>query len=390
VSVLALPSLGSTALTEALTQRHYPSHQADATAGGLRPVVLIVDEVDDATRDALLAAATRAGAGCVTGNGWVLLAAGIATLAAMARPGTTRLAPALAEDLAAALAAVVDVPREWRTARGAITLDHPVIVGILNVTPDSFSDGGNFLDPAAALRQAAALVEAGAGMLDVGAESTRPGRTASLDPEEEWRRLAPVLEAVASRFPEVPVSVDTARSGTARRALAAGAWAINDVSGLRHDPGIAAACADGGAGLVLMHSRGDLGALADYGHARYGHVTADVVRELRAAVRVAQQHGVAADRIVLDPGLGFGKTPEHSLQVLRDLPMVTALGFPVMVGPSRKRFLGAVTGRDVDHRDPATAAACVTAYLGGAMLFRVHAVMPTRDALAVAHAVRSA
>jgi len=227
-------------------------------------------------------------------------------------------------------------------------------------------------------------------MLDVGAESTRPGRTAPLDPEEEWRRLAPVLEAVASRFPTVPVSVDTVRSVTARRALAAGAWAINDVSGLRHDPEVAAACAERGAGLVLMHSRGDVSALADYGHARYGHVAAEVVHELRAAVRVAQQHGVTTDRIVLDPGLGFGKTPEHSLQVLRDLPMVAALGFPVMVGPSRKRFLGAVTGRDVDQRDPATAAACVTAYLGGAMLFRVHAVTPTRDALAVAHAVRSA
>jgi len=390
VSVLALPSLSPKALAEALTQRHYPPHQADATADGIRPVVLIVDQIDGATRDVLLAEATRLGVDCVTGDGWALLADGVSALTAMARPGVTRLAPSLAEDLAAALAGMGDVPREWRTARGTVALDRPVIAGILNVTPDSFSDGGRFLEPDAALRQAEALLEAGARMLDVGAESTRPGQGTPLEPEAEWRRLAPVLEAAASRFPEVPISVDTVRAVTARRALAAGAWAINDVSGLRHDPAIATACADAGAGLILMHSRGRLGALADYRHARYGHVAADVVGELRGAVRAAQQHGVASDRLVLDPGLGFAKTPEHSLQVLRDLPMVTALGFPVMVGPSRKRFLGTVTGRDVGHRDPATAAACVTAYLGGAMLFRVHAVGPTRDALAVAHAVRSA
>jgi dihydropteroate synthase len=353
-------------------------------------VVLVIDDIDGETRDLLLTEATRVGADCVTGEGWVVLSDTVAALAAMARPDTTQLAPSLAEDLAGALAGVADAPREWRMGRGTVPLDRPVIVGILNVTPDSFSDGGRFIEPDAAVRQAEALVGEGAGMLDVGAESTRPGQTTPLDPTEEWRRLAPVLEAVASRFPDVPLSVDTVRSATARRALAGGAWAINDVSGLRHDPGIATACADCDAGLILMHSRGSVGELAGYRHARYGHVTAEVVRELRVAVGVAEQHGVSPDRLVLDPGLGFGKTPEHNLQALRDLPMVASLGFPVMVGPSRKRFLGEVTGREVGQRDVATAAACVTAYLGGAMLFRVHAVEPTRDALAVVHAVRSA
>ena len=390
MSVLALPSHDTKALAEALTRRRYPAHQVNAAAHGIRPVALMVDEIDGAARDVLLAEASRIGAECVSGEGWVLVADSVSVLAAMTRPDTSRLAPTLAEQLASALAAATVTPRRWCTARGTVALDRPVIVGILNVTPDSFSDGGRYLEPEAALRQAGRLLDAGAGMLDVGAESTAPGRTGPGDREEEWRRLAPVLEALASRFPAVPLSVDTVRSDTARRALAAGAWAINDVSGLRHDPAVATACADVGAGLILMHSRGALGALASYEHARYGHVAEDVVGELRAAIAIAQRHGVDPDRLVLDPGLGFAKTPEQSLRVLRDLPMVVALGWPVMVGPSRKRFLGAATGREVHQRDPATAAACVAAYLGGAMLFRVHAVDPTRDALAVAHAVRSA
>ncbi len=274
--------------------------------------------------------------------------------------------------------------------RGSISLDRPIIVGILNTTPDSFSDGGRYLDVRAAVRHAAALLEAGADMIDVGAQSTRPGQPEPVDAGEEWHRLAPVLHTLARDYPDVPVSVDTVRAVTAQRALDAGAWAVNDVSGLRLDPEIARVCADQDAGLILMHSRGTVRDMATYDHAVYDNVTAETVRELQQAIAAANHGGVERRRLVVDPGLGFAKRTEHSYQILRDLPAVVALGCPVMVGPSRKRFLGAVTGRNVHERDQATAAACATAYLAGATLFRVHAVGPTCDALAVAHAVRSA
>jgi len=274
--------------------------------------------------------------------------------------------------------------------RGVLSLDRPRVVGIVNVTPDSFSDGGRFLDPTQAVHHASALIEAGADMLDLGAESTRPGRPEAVPADEEWARLGPVLEGVVREHPEVPLSVDTTKAETARRALGAGAWVINDVSGLRFDPAMAATCAEHKAGLVLMHSRGSLTDMASYDHATYGDLVLDVRRELAAAARRADAGGVSPERIVVDPGLGFAKTPEQNLQLLRELAALTVLGFPIMVGPSRKRFLGEVTGRDVQGRDLATAAACVCAYLGGASLFRVHAVEPTREALTVAHAVWSA
>ncbi|MBI2615382.1 MAG: dihydropteroate synthase [Gemmatimonadetes bacterium] len=276
----------------------------------------------------------------------------------------------------------------WEMRRGVVSLEQPVVVGILNVTPDSFSDGGRHLEPDRALAHAEALVADGAAMLDLGAESTGPGSRGPVPAEEEWRRLEPVLTGVVLRFPQVPVSVDTVKAATARRALEVGAWAINDVSALRLDLGVADACAAHGAGLILMHSRGAVRTMATYQHATYQDVTAEVSRELQAAVTLAEQRGVPRGRIVLDPGLGFSKTPEQSYQVLGGLPALARLGLPVMIGPSRKRFLGAATGRDVAERDVATAAACAIGWLLGARLFRVHAVAPTRDALAVAHAAR--
>ena len=222
-------------------------------------------------------------------------------------------------------------------------------------------------------------------MLDLGAESTRP-HTSPVTEDEEWRRLEPVLTGVALRFPNVPVSVDTVKASVARRALDAGAWAINDVSGLRLDLQLADACAEHDAGLILMHSRGDVRTMATYQHATYSDVTAEVSRELEQAVAQACRHGVSRDRIVLDPGLGFAKTPEQSFRVLGGLPALARLGLPLMIGPSRKRFLGAATGRDVAERDVATAAACAVGWLLGARLFRVHAAAPARDALAVASA----
>ena len=227
-------------------------------------------------------------------------------------------------------------------------------------------------------------------MLDVGAESTRPGRPDEVTLDEEWARLAPVLKGLLHEYPDLPLSVDTVKAATAQRALDQGAWAINDVSGLRLDPGIAHVCAEFDAGLILMHSRGTVADMASYDHARYEHLMQEVQHELLESVKRAEAGGVRPERLVVDPGLGFAKTPEQNLELLRDLDALSALGFPVMVGPSRKRFLGMVTGRDVAERDLATAAACISAYSGGAALFRVHAIEPTREALLVAHAVRSA
>lgn len=275
----------------------------------------------------------------------------------------------------------------WKTARGIIPLDRPLVAGILNVTPDSFSDGGRYLDPAAALAHAGALLAQGADLLDIGAESTRPGRPQPVPEEEEWRRLAPVLEAVVGEFPDTPISVDTVKSGTARRALGAGAHIINDVSGLRADGQLAAVCAGSGAGLILMHSRGSVTDMATYEHAIYHDVVAEVSAELSQAVAAARRGGVAPECLVLDPGLGFSKEPAHNYTVLNRLEKIVALGFPVMVGPSRKRFLTLATDRPVADRDPATAAACVAAYCRGAMLFRVHNAGLAREALAVAHAI---
>lgn len=287
----------------------------------------------------------------------------------------------------------LDVPDSrsaWQVGRGAVDLSRPVVVGILNVTPDSFSDGGRFLDPARAVDHAHRLVEEGARVLDVGAESTRPGRPEPVTAAEEWHRLRPVLTALVRELPDVPLSVDTVKSATARRALQAGAWIINDVSGLRLDPGIADECARHDAGLILMHSRGAVSDMASYDHAQYDDVAAAVAGELAHQAVMAEARGVPRARIVLDPGLGFAKTPEQSLRAFAAVPRLVALGYPVMVGPSRKRFLGHVTGKGVAERDWATAAACVVAYERGARLFRVHAPAPALEALAVAHAVRSA
>ncbi len=274
----------------------------------------------------------------------------------------------------------------WRTARRALTLDRARILGIINVTPDSFSDGGLHYEVADAVAVALAMREAGADVLDVGGESTRPGATIPTE-AEELRRVIPVVERLAADV-GLPISVDTRRAAVARRALDAGAEVVNDVSALQHDPAMAAVVSEAGAGVVLMHMRGTPDTMDAF--AVYEDVVAEVVRELAARRDAALAAGIAAEAIVLDPGLGFAKTPAHNLALVRHLDRVAALGHPVLVGPSRKRFLGAVTGRAVHERDPATAAACVTARMRGAALFRVHDVRGVREALAVADAVLEA
>jgi dihydropteroate synthase len=276
--------------------------------------------------------------------------------------------------------------RVWRTARRSLPLDTSLVVGIINVTPDSFSDGGRHFDPDDAVRAGVLMREAGADVLDVGGESTRPGASQP-DEAEELRRVILVIERLV-REVGLPVSVDTRRSGVARRAIEAGAEIVNDVSGLTRDPEMARAVADTGAGVVIMHMRGEPATMD--AHARYGDVAAEVAGELSERRGRAVIAGVAPEAIVLDPGLGFAKNVEHNLTLLNRLDAIVALNHPVMVGPSRKRFLGAATGSGVAERDAATAAACVAARFRGASLFRVHDVAAAREALTVADAILTA
>lgn len=275
----------------------------------------------------------------------------------------------------------------WRFRGGALSLDRPRVMGILNVTPDSFSDGGELPSVDAALRRAERMVQEGAALLDVGGESTRPG-AAAVPENEELRRTIPVVEAIARRFP-VPVSVDTRKAPVARAALEAGAAIVNDVSGLSWDPDLGAVAARAGAGLVLMHMRGSPADMRE--RAAYEDVVGTVVRELGEAVARARVAGVADAAIVLDPGLGFAKTAAQSLLVLRDLARLLDPGFPVLVGPSRKSFVGEVlAGAPPAERVAGSAAACAIAFLGGARIFRTHDVRATADALAVAAAIAAA
>jgi dihydropteroate synthase len=261
-------------------------------------------------------------------------------------------------------------------------------MGVLNATPDSFWEGSRAAGVPAALRAAEAMVAAGAAILDVGGESTRPGAE-PVEAAEEIARVVPVIEALARAFPGAPVSVDTVKSETARAALDAGAAIVNDVAALRLDPAIADAVRDAGAGLVLMHSRGAVGAMASYDLADYGSgVVGAVIGELDEAVERAIARGVPPAAVALDPGLGFAKTTADSVEVLRDLPRLADRGHPVLVGPSRKRFVGELGGGlSTAERLPGTLAACVVAYLRGARIFRVHDVRETARALAVAAAL---
>ena len=377
------------AVRDALVRRGMEESRANGAALGLRSVTVLFDSLSEDDRITLTQCALQNGVDCVSGQNWALLSGSKNRIAGLARPKASPLPPALAIELGTYLGTLGNPTDGWLTARGVVHLSGPMVVGILNVTPDSFSDGGKFFDPEAALAHAEALLEAGASILDIGAESTRPGQTEPVTVNEEWRRLEPVLKQLVLDHPDIPISVDTVKSTIAERALTEGAWAINDVSGLRFDNEMAAVCAKYGAGLILMHSRGPFSELASYEHATYDDVAVETANELLDAVDRAETDGLARERIVLDPGLGFAKTPEQNCQLLKDLSLLTSLGFPVLVGPSRKRFLGELSGKDVLERDAATAAACVAAYLEGAMLFRVHAVDVVKEALYVAAAVGS-
>jgi dihydropteroate synthase len=259
-------------------------------------------------------------------------------------------------------------------------------MGVINVTPDSFSDGGALSDPAVAVEAGLRMVADGAGILDIGGESTRPGAS-SVDAAEEQRRVIPVVDALAKRV-DVPISIDTYKAETAAAALGAGASIVNDISGLRYEAALGEVVARAGAAIVLMHTRGRSREM--YRQASYGDVVAEVLDELRESLSFATGAGIANDRILIDPGLGFAKEAPHSFEALARLDEFSDLGRPIVVGPSRKSFLERPLGGSVPApaRDWATAAAVAAAVLGGAHVVRVHAVAQMKHVAQVADEIR--
>ena len=266
----------------------------------------------------------------------------------------------------------------------ALDLPFPCLMGVLNVTPDSFSDGGRFLGADDALAQGLTLVREGAAIVDIGGESTRPGSD-PVSADEEVRRVVPVVEALAGRV-GVPISVDTMKAEVARRSLTAGAALLNDVSALRYDDEMAAVVAESGCPVCLMHMQGMPKSMQD--DPRYDDVVDEVLAFLEERMAFALARGVREEQIMLDPGIGFGKTVAHNLALLDGLGRFATLGRPVLLGASRKRFLGAILGAEPADRVVGTVATTVIGYLAGAHIFRVHDVKPNFEALRVALAVR--
>jgi dihydropteroate synthase len=294
------------------------------------------------------------------------------------RDGPPRIIPAA--DLDPAQRARLTDPR---ADFGGVGMAAPRIMGILNVTPDSFSDGGRFMDPAAALAQARAM--AGADILDIGGESTRPGAMA-IDPADEIARTAPVIAAIRSAGIATPISIDTRKAAVAEAALAVGAAIVNDVAALTYDAGMAGFVAGAQAPIILMHAQGtpqtmQLGP-------RYDDVLLDVYDFLAARIDAAVAAGIARDRIAIDPGIGFGKTTAHNLALLQRLALFHSLGCPILLGASRKRFIGAISGAEApDARIPGSLAVALAAVAQGVQMIRVHDVAETRAALALWQAV---
>ena len=282
-----------------------------------------------------------------------------------------------------ALAAALDRIAAPRPALAGIPLDRPRVMGIVNATPDSFSDGGDHAETKSAIAHGEALIGDGADILDIGGESTRPGAT-PVTVSEEIDRVVPVIEGLKSAG--VPISIDTRNAATMRAAITAGAAIVNDVSALAHDPKSAAACAKLGVPVVLMHMRGEPATMTE--HAVYGDVASEVYGELADRLDDAVAAGVARERILVDPGFGFAKTSAQNLKLLRDLACLHALGAPILVGASRKSFLGAVTrGTKPKERIGASLAAALAAFARGVQVVRVHDVADTVQSLEVWRAI---
>jgi dihydropteroate synthase len=260
-------------------------------------------------------------------------------------------------------------------------------MGVINVTPDSFSDGGRYLDPGAAVAHGRRLEQEGADMLDVGGESTRPW-SEGVSAAEERRRVLPVIEGLISGGTSAQISIDTSKAAVARDALTAGAALVNDVTAFRGDPDMAGLVAESDVDCCLMHMLGSPRTMQE--DPRYDDVVSDVKMFLEERMAFAISQGIDEERILLDPGIGFGKTRQHNLELLRRLDELVAIGRPIVIGTSRKSFLGGITGREVDDRLAASLASNVLAYARGARVFRVHDVQATRDALLVAAATVTA
>ena len=258
------------------------------------------------------------------------------------------------------------------------------VMGIVNVTPDSFSDGGLYLDPEAAVSHGLELLDEGADLVDLGGESTRPG-AGPVAPEEELRRVTPVVERLAER---ATVSIDTSKAVVAEAAIGAGAAMVNDVTALRGDPEMAAACAEAGVEVVLMHMLGEPRTMQEA--PVYGDVVEEVLEFLLERARVAEEAGIARERIWIDPGIGFGKTAEHNFALLAATDRFVETGYRVLVGPSRKRFIGSLDGSGEDERVGGTVAACLVAARKGASAVRVHDVAPVFQALALEREISAA
>ena len=295
--------------------------------------------------------------------------------------------PALAEELACALRAAGGSPGPLRLAKRLLPVSgRALIQGILNVTPDSFHDGGRWTSPGRAVSHALRMVEAGADLVDIGGESTRPGAR-PVSAREELRRVIPVIEALSKRV-SVPLSVDTTKAEVADAALGAGAEIVNDISGLAFEPRLAEVAARHRAGLILSHIRGRPSTMQK--HPRYRHLLPEVVTSLQGSIRRAVEAGVCRDAIVADPGIGFGKTAHHNLLLLRYLPALHSTGCPVLVGASRKSFLAKLLGDGPPHRLHGSLAVAAWAVAGGASVLRVHDVAATRQVVRVVEAVRDA
>ena len=266
-----------------------------------------------------------------------------------------------------------------------IPLSSPALVmGILNVTPDSFSDGGQFLDPHFAIDQAQKMVADGADIIDVGAESTRPG-SHTIEVEEELRRLRPVLRVLGKQC-SVPISVDTRKAEVAKRALDWGVHLVNDVSALRFDMGLGHLVANTRAGIVLMHMKGDPETMQD--HCQYDNVVDEVKTFLQDRIEIAESYGIDRKQIIIDPGIGFAKSTKQNLSLLKNLATFKSLGQPVLVGVSRKSFIGAVINKPVGKRTMGTAAAVAMAVLHGAQIVRVHDVEHMKDVVTMVSAIQ--
>jgi dihydropteroate synthase len=278
---------------------------------------------------------------------------------------------------------MIEAAATWELSRRTLRLERPLVMGILNVTPDSFSDGNRFFSLQAAVERALELERGGADIIDIGGESTRPNAPA-VDLAEELSRVIPVIEALAGRL-QVPISVDTYKAGVARAACAAGAEIVNDVSGLRFDPAMAQVVAEADAGLVVMHTRGTPDQMQS--DTTYLDLIAEVKQYLLDSLALASHAGIPAARIAIDPGVGFGKSVAGNLELIRRLSEFQSLGRPILVGPSRKSFIGAVLGDRERDRTFGTAAAVAACVLNGASIVRVHDVAAMRDVALMARAL---